>query len=153
MKSYKPNTLKKPALIFVISMLAAVVLITGCNNTDQKVEETQSAVVEANRELQEANREYQAAINQYRKETSDRIAANDSTITTFKARMANETAEVKADYEKQLATLEQKNSDMKKKLADYKAGGKEQWETFKTDFNREMNTLVEALDKLKDKIS
>lgn len=153
MKSYNPNTLKKSALIFVISMLAAVVLITGCNNTDQKVEEAQSTVVEANRELQEANREYQAAIDLYRKETSERIAANDSTITAFKARMANETVDAKADYEKQLVTLEQKNSDMKKKLAAYKAEGKEQWETFKTDFNREMNILVEALDKLKDKIS
>lgn len=148
-----PNTLKTPALIIVISLLTAFVLLTGCNSPDQKMDNAKSAVVEANRELEEATGEYQADMNQYREKASERIAANDSTITAFKERMVNETAEVKASYEKELAELEQKNSDMKKKLADYKGEGKEQWETFKATFNREMNILDEAFDRLKDKVS
>ncbi|MFH5830945.1 hypothetical protein ACG2F4_11000 [Halalkalibaculum sp. DA3122] len=131
-------------------MMTTVVLLTGCNSPDQNMENAQSAVVEANRELEEATREYQADMNQYREEAAERIAANDSTITAFKERMANKTADVKATYEKQLAELEQKNSDMKKKLADYKGEGKEQWETFKTAFNREMNSLGEAFEDFTD---
>lgn len=114
------------------------------------MEEAQTTVVEADRDLEETT---QADMNQYRKEAADRIADNDSTIIAVKAQMVNETADVKADYENQLEVLEQKNSDMKKKLADYKGEGKEQWETFKTAFNREMNTLDTAFDDLTDRIS
>lgn len=153
MKSYTPNTMKNPALLLIISLLTGVVLLTGCNSPDQKIDNAQSAVVEANRELEQATQEYLADMNQYREEATDRIAANDSTITTLKARMANETADVKSDYEKQLTVLEQKNSDLKKKLANYEGEGKEQWETFKTAFNREMNTLDEAFEELTNKIS
>lgn len=154
MKNFNPILMKKPALILVISTLTAVVLISGCNSPDQKMENAQSEVVdEANRELEQANQEYLADMNQYREEAADKIAANDSTITALKAQMANKTADVKADFENQLALLEQKNSDMKKKLAEYKGEGKEQWQTFKTTFNREMNTLSEAFNELTNRIS
>lgn len=150
MKPYNFNTMKNTALTLLISFSVVAILFTGCNSPEQKVEEAQTAVVEADRELEQAT---QADMNQYREEASDRIAANDSTITAFKAQIANETNDVKAAQEKQLAVLEQKNSDMKKKLADYKGEGKEQWETFKTAFDREMNTLGEAFDELTDKTS
>jgi hypothetical protein len=153
MKSYISNTMKKPALTLVISFSVAVVLLTGCNSPDQNVGDAQSAVVELNNQLVEANREYQADINQFREEATERFAANDSTISAFKAQMANETAEIKGVYEEQLDMLEEKNSDMKKELSDYKGEGKEHWETFKTAFNRDMNSLDEAFDDLADRNS
>lgn len=138
----------------MIYLLAAVGLLTACNSPDQKMENAQSEVVdESNRELEQTNREYLADMDQYREEVANRIAANDSTITALKTQMVNETGDVKTANEKQLAVLEQKNSDMKKKLADYKGEGKEQWETFKTAFDREMNTLGKAFDELSSKIS
>lgn len=138
----------------MIYLLAAVGLLTACNSPEQKMENAQSEVVdESNRELEQANREYLVDMNQYRDEVANRIAANDSTITAFKTQMVNETGDIKTANEKQLAVLEQKNSDMKKKLADYKGEGKEQWETFKTAFDREMNTLGEAFDELSTRIS
>ncbi|MDR8394343.1 hypothetical protein NC796_24555 [Aliifodinibius sp. S!AR15-10] len=98
--------------------------------------------------MEQATRLDLAYISQYPKETAGRFAANDLTIIAFKARMANETAEVKASYEKQLAQLEQKNSDMKKKLANYRGEGKEQWETFKVEFSQTMESDGNALDDL-----
>lgn len=62
--------------------------------------------------------------------------------------MANKTAEVKASYEKQLALLEQKNSDLKKKPADYKGEGKDQWESFEDRFTHTMDSVGKALDEL-----
>lgn len=138
----------------MIYLLAAVGFLTACNSPEQKMENEQSEVVdESDRELEQANREYLVDMNQYRDEVANRIAANDSTITAFKTQMVNETGDIKTANEKQLAVLEQKNSDMKKKLADYKGEGKEQWETFKTAFDREMNTLGEAFDELSTRIS
>lgn len=152
-KPYNFNTMKNTALTLIISFSLALLFLSGCNSPDQKMENAKSAVVEANHDLEQATQEYQADMNQYRKHSADRIAANDSAITVFKTQIANEPADVKAAHEKQLAILEQKNSDMKKKLADYKGEGKEQWETFKANYNREMNTLGEAFDKLTKRIS
>lgn len=153
MKPYNLNTMKNTTLTLIIFFSVAGVFFTGCNSPEQKVEEAQTAVVEANQELEQATQEYRSDMKQYREKASDRIAANDSMITSLKANMANETADMQVEYEEQLAALEQKNSDMKNKLADYKAEGKEQWETFKTAFNREMDTLGEAFTKLTDKMS
>lgn len=134
-------------------MVVAIVLLTGCNSPEQKVENAKSAVVEANKDLQQATRELMVDIDQYRRKTAVRIAANDSTIAALKATIAKETGDMKSDSEKQLVVLEQKNSDMKKKLADYKGEGKEQWENFKAEFNRDMNTLGEAFKNFTDKNS
>jgi len=40
--------------------------------------------------------------------------------------------------------LEQKNSDIKKKLDDFKFGNKAGWELFKVEFSREMDILNKA---------
>ena len=47
-----------------------------------------------------------------------------------------------------VADLDKKNSDMKKKMADYKASNKENWENFKTEFNHDMNELGQAFKDL-----
>lgn len=85
-----------------------------------------------------------AEIESYRKETADKITANDQSIADFKARVAKEKKDVKADYEKQIAALEQKNTDMKKKLDSYKADSKEEWVKFKTEFGADMDNLGKA---------
>ena len=42
--------------------------------------------------------------------------------------------------------LEQRNQVMQEKLAAYKDDGKEDWESFKNDFNRSMDELGESLE-------
>ncbi|HKK44267.1 MAG TPA: hypothetical protein VJ964_02015 [Balneolaceae bacterium] len=148
MKSQKPTKVKKSILILITASLVAVVFLTGCNSPNQKVENAKSAVVEANKDLQQANSELMADINKYREETTAKIAANDSMITVLKANVASKSGDGKAALEKQLAVLDQKNADMKKKLADYKVEGKEQWETFKTGFNHDMDSLSSAFKYL-----
>jgi hypothetical protein len=65
-------------------------------------------------------------------------------VAEFKARIANQKKVAKDDYERQIADLEQKNSDMKKQLDDYKIDGKEQWQAFKTKFSKDMDNLGKA---------
>ena len=44
-----------------------------------------------------------------------------------------------------IAKLEMKNTDMKKRLADNNSENKENWENFKTEFNRDMDELGVAI--------
>ncbi len=127
--------------------------LTSCTTPAEKVDNAQTNVVEAKKDLALANQEYLAEIEIYRKEEANKITANEQSIADFKARVAKEKKEVKADYEKQIAELEQKNSDMKKRLDVYKADSKEQWVKFKTEFGADMDNLGKAFKgfTIKDK--
>ena len=87
-------------------------------------------------------------MDNYKKETAEKIAANEKSIDDFNARIANEKADARANYKKKIVALQQKNTDMKKKLDDYKAEGKDQWEKFKTEFNHDMDKLNDDFKSL-----
>lgn len=66
--------------------------------------------------------------------------------------IAKEKKTVKAEYKEKIAELEAKNTDMKKKIEEYKLDGKDKWSTFKTDFDREMDELGKSInDVIADK--
>jgi mRNA-degrading endonuclease YafQ of YafQ-DinJ toxin-antitoxin module len=77
-----------------------------------------------------------------------KIDANQKQIDDLKAAMKTTSAKFKAKYENQVLTLEQNNIELKKKLNDYKYAGKDNWEEFKRDFNREVDTVVVALNEI-----
>jgi peptidoglycan hydrolase CwlO-like protein len=142
--------MKKTILVitFCFGIVSAALLSIGCNSSSQKVEDAQDNVIEANRDLEKANQDYLADIENYKKETAEKIDANDKSINDFNARIANEKANAKADYKRKINALQQKNTDMKKKLDDYKADGKDQWKEFKSDFNHDMNKLNDDFKSL-----
>lgn len=128
--------------------ILSIFIISGCNNSARKVENAQEEVTEAKEELDEANKEYAIEIEIYKKDTEANVMTNQKIIDDFKLRIENEKTEVKAKYNKVIAVLEEKNNDMGKKMDDYKAEGKEQWESFKTEFSRDMDNLGKAFTDL-----
>jgi len=75
----------------------------------------------------------------------EKISSYEKSIGELKARIANGTKENLAKYEKKLVELEQKTSDMKKKLEEYKEEGKDKWDAFKLKFNHDLDELGKAL--------
>jgi septal ring factor EnvC (AmiA/AmiB activator) len=139
-------------LFFILAattIILAGTICTSCNSTPtEKVINAQKDVNEANKDLEVANAAYLADIENYRKETSDKIMSNDKAIADFKVRIADEKQNAKDNYLKRVAELEQKNTDMKKKMDDYKADNKEKWQTFKAEFNHDMDELGDAFKGL-----
>jgi hypothetical protein len=62
--------------------------------------------------------------------------------------MKTTSAKFKAKYKNEVLTLEQKNIELKKKLNDFKYEGKDNWEEFKSDFNREVDVVVTGLNDI-----
>jgi hypothetical protein len=142
-------------LIYVLAASTALLAgagLSSCSTTpaekvsmaQKDVNEANKDVSEANKDLDDANKAYLADIESYRRETAMKIEANDKSVAEFKARVENEKKEAKQNYQRQIADLERKNSDMKKKLDEYKSEGKEKWEKFKTEFNHDMDDLGTA---------
>jgi outer membrane murein-binding lipoprotein Lpp len=135
-------------IITTIAFAFSGAIFASCSTPAEKVNQAESNVAEANQQLENANKEYEADIAKYKIETDDKIAANQKSIADFNARIANEKAATKEAYQKKLAELEQKESDLKKKMDEYKMDGKENWIIFKTEFNRDMDELGKALKDL-----
>jgi ABC-type Fe3+-citrate transport system substrate-binding protein len=139
--------MKKSIAVFALLTFIFTTVITSCNNTSdtQKVEEAKVEVNEANKDLDEANKEYLADILNYKSETEAKIAANEASIADFNLRIVKQKKAAQVEYKEKIAKLEMKNTDMKKKLADYKSEGKENLDKFKSEFNADMEELGQAL--------
>ena len=140
--------MKKSILAMTASICIVGAILISCNTAAEKVENAHNNVIEANVDLDKANKEYIADMEKYREETKNKISANDKSIAEFKKRIELEKNDAKADYNKKIAELEQKNSDSKKKMDEYKAEGKENWDVFKAEFSRDMDALGKAFKDL-----
>lgn len=142
------NTLLMSAAIV---MMAGTVL-TSCQSSAKKVENAQENVQDAKDNVDVANQELNQvlidSIQQFKMESDEKINNNEKKIAEFKARIAQEKKENRANYEKKLAELEQKNSDMKMKLAGYNEKSQEKWTAFKIEFNHDMDELGQAFKDL-----
>jgi hypothetical protein len=133
-------------LIFTItaSILLTGAIFTSCNTAAEKVENAKDKSVKADEDFNIANEEYLADVNNFRIETEAKIEANKQMISDFNLKIASAKKDAKDYYVEQVAVLEQKNIAMKEKLDAYKVSGKDNWETFKTEFSSDMNDLGEA---------
>jgi hypothetical protein len=138
-----------PGLILIfLTIFIAGMMLASCNSPSKKVENAEENVKDAQEKLDKANMEYREELVNYRIETSRRIAENDSTIARLKAKIAEKKKDAREDYMKRVAVLEQKNSELKHKMDNYKDEGKDNWERFKTEFNHDMDELGQAFKDL-----
>ncbi|MCV9385973.1 hypothetical protein [Reichenbachiella ulvae] len=144
--------MKKLGLIITLILPIVMMAGTSCqNSSSKKLKDAKTEVVEAQDNLSKAEKEYRADMEKYKKESQSKISANEKSIREFKERIANDKKEAKAEYNQKISDLEQKNADLKRKLDEYKLEGKEKWDAFKVEFNRDMDNLGNALmDLTKD---
>lgn len=140
--------MKKSISTIVASFLLTAVVLTSCNNSGEKLENAEENLKEANQELNEANEEYLLEIENYKRETAAKNEKNQQSIIEFEARIAGEKKEVREEYQKKIAELEQKNTDTKRRLDNYKAISKEEWEKFKAEFSHDMEEIGKAYNDL-----
>jgi predicted TIM-barrel fold metal-dependent hydrolase len=117
-----------------------------CTTPEQKVADKKESVVDASNELEKAQSDYLEEIAAFRKDNADKFAANEKIIADFRARIASQKREAKAEYNKKISELEGKNSDFRKRLDLYNESNKEQWEAFKKDFKSDMDQLNNAIN-------
>lgn len=133
----------------LIFTLSAAVLLTGaiftsCNTAAEKVDNAEEKSIKADENFNSVKEEYIADIKSFKRETNAKIDANKQMIADFKVKIAYAKKDAKAYYVEQIAILEQKNIAMKEKLDAYEESGKDNWESFKTEFSKDMNDLGEA---------
>ncbi|WP_259014639.1 hypothetical protein [Emticicia fluvialis] len=136
--------MKKRIIVVLGIVLMLATVFTSCISNKKKVDNAKAEVAEAQKDLDKANAAYRADMASFRKETSEKIAANEKTILEFNAKMADKNEDTEMKYEQKIAELNLKNKEMKKKMDNYKEDGKMNWEKFKTEFSHDMDELGKA---------
>lgn len=126
----------------------SVTLFVACSSPSQKVENAKTDLKDAKQELNEAQQDSIANFETFKKESEERINKNEIAIAAFKARMASNKNEFKEKDQKMIDELEQRNINMRKKIAEYKENGKDDWTAFKDEFNHDMDELGDAIKNI-----
>ncbi|HSL88917.1 MAG TPA: hypothetical protein VK870_06430 [Ignavibacteriaceae bacterium] len=133
--------MKNYYFILAVILLIAGIFFTGCDNTRDDVKE-------ANQDMIDAQNQFEQEWREFKRDAEVRIDKNEQRIADFKESMKSTTARFKAKYENEVLSLEQNNIELRKKLNEYKYDGKNNWDVFKREFNREVDKVVDSLDDI-----
>jgi hypothetical protein len=135
-------------LIYSISTAALVLagITTSCN-TPKEEGTSQQNVDAAKENLDQAEEAYLMELEQYKLAEEAKIAENERKLAEFKASIA---ANKKSDptMTTRMEDLERRNAEMKIRLAEFKADSKSKWESFKVEFDHDMNEMGDAFADL-----
>lgn len=90
----------------------------------------------------------------YRTEQEQKIRENEKIIAELKTKKNQVKKEKLTNYENKINELEKKNNELRKKiLVNYKDQGVNKWDSFKKEFNHDMDELGQSLkDLFKDNV-
>ena len=143
-------------VIFICTLITTIfagMIFTSCESSTQKVEDAQANVEEAKKDLKEARQDAVAVAQKtadaeawktFKSESELKIRGNETRIAELKEKMKTSGKTLDEVITKKIDQLEQKNKDLKAKMVAYE---KEQsdWESFKREFNHDMDELGKAL--------
>ncbi|HEU4791645.1 MAG TPA: hypothetical protein VFS71_18300 [Flavobacterium sp.] len=145
--------MKKSILTLAIATLVIGSIVISCKpNTEKEqaaqenVDSAKVAVTEAEDDLAEAKRvataeEWKA----FKDSTNAKIEENNAKIAELKLKIKKTGKDIDKAYQRNIDTMEQKNKNLKAKLDSYKNDVNSDWESFKREFDHDMDELGNSL--------
>jgi len=145
--------------IFILAVTLTIMagtIFTGCQSSTQKQNAANDKVRDARQDLNAAQKDANAAAQvvatteeweAFRNESEVRIKDNEIRINELTVKMKKPGEIFDALYEKKITNLEQQNKDMRARLDAYDKN-QSNWESFKREFNHDMDAIGQALKDL-----
>lgn len=133
----------------VMTTFIAGTILTGCQTSDQKEQTAQDALDEAKADETAAAQKVASAEEwqTFKAESETKINDNEIRIAELKEKMKKSGKTMDALYAQRIDTLEQKNKDLRTRMANYEQNQSD-WESFKREFNHDMDELGKAMKDL-----
>ncbi len=137
-------------------MFATGITLTSCQSSAQKADNAQTKVEDAKADLKDAQKDANAAAQKaanaeewkaFKNETEIKIKDNETLVAELKAKKKSTGKALDATYIKSIEALEQRNKDLNARLVAYDKGQSD-WESFKREFNHDMDELGQAFKDL-----
>jgi capsule polysaccharide export protein KpsE/RkpR len=152
----------------IIRNLVAIIcivgfILVGCKSSTEEEKAAQEKVQDAEENVQDAKENVQDAKDSlvsakkaataeewrtFKNVTDSIINYNEARIAELKLKMKKTGKSIDAKYEKNIEVLEQKNKNLKLKMETYKNDANADWQSFKSEFNHDMDKIGQALKDL-----
>lgn len=125
-------------------LLTIVTFAVSCKSSNEK----NDATIEA--ETTTATTDSLSDYAVLKAKTLSLVEANEIKIAAFKAKLANETAENKMKFQKEIDTLNAKNDKLKNTLSTYKEQGKAELKTLKERLQKSIDDINKDIDTYRE---
>jgi hypothetical protein len=148
--------MKKSILVLALVSILAGNVILSCKSNSEKESEAIDKVQDAKENLDDVTEDInEDAISKandvewqtYKSEAVATITANENRIAELKKAINKPGSTFDKSYIKSIANLEDKNSSLKVKITNYE-NNQTDWDSFKREFNADMNELGQAIQKI-----
>lgn len=143
--------MKKSILAITLFSIFIGLGVTSCGSPSEDVKDAKEEVKDANKDLEEAKEALRIDMEVYKQEVLLKIMENDSKIAEHQEMIVTEKGADKLKHQEQIIDLEARNAKLKIKLESYNGEGRDNWEMFKTELNKEINDFGIALQKISSK--
>lgn len=149
----------KPIIVIAFAMFLNFLgmILLSCQSTKETEEDAKENVQEARHELADVKEDIKAdsvkAVNVeewkiFRNEALARIRSNDIRIAALKKKMEKPGNKMDAQYPESILDLEKRNRELTERMDTYEKNQSD-WESFKREYNHDMDQLGEALKDLR----
>jgi predicted RNase H-like nuclease (RuvC/YqgF family) len=148
--------MKKTIFILAIATFMVGTTLVGCKSTTKEEVASQEKVDEAEQDLEDAKDSLVVAKKAataeewqtFKDQTDSVISYNEGQIADLKQKMQKTGKSVDAKYQKNIDILEQKNKNLKTKIDTYKNDANSDWQSFKREFNHDMDEIGKSFKDL-----
>lgn len=143
-------------MIAAIAAFISGATLTNCESSAKKSEDAQAKVLDAKQDLKDAQSDASVAAQKaadaeewrtFKMDTQAKIDANEKYVAEMKAKMKVSGKKMDAVYEKSIDALELRNKNLKVRMEAYEKGQSD-WQSFKREFNHDMDELGQAFKDL-----
>jgi len=136
----------------IITMVVTGMILTACQSSTTKREkakgeEMPDTVIYID---QDQKLTFKDSVDQFKKQSEKQIRLNKKEIVLFKTEIIDEKEKAKIRDDEKIAELELRNNDLVIRLDSYNDESQEQWDSFKVEYNEDMNDLDDDFKDLKN---
>jgi ABC-type enterochelin transport system substrate-binding protein len=144
--------MKRMMYYLIITMVVTGMILTACQSSTTKREkakgeEMPDTVIYID---QDQKLTFKDSVDQFKKQSEKQIRLNKKEIVLFKTEIIDEKEKAKIRDDEKIAELELRNNDLVIRLDSYNDESQEQWDSFKVEYNEDMNDLDDDFKDLKN---
>ncbi len=132
-----------------LSLLLVTGLISCSESKKEEVKENiEQTQADMNAKADDMNDEWTKERDEFKADVRARIEKNKQDIAELKAEAKNKKEKARKEYEEEVDRLEKKNDELSARLDNTKDDAKDNWQSFKDEFNHDMDGLGTAIGDL-----
>jgi len=132
--------MKKSFFTLAIATFVMGSILISCKPNTEKEQEAQESVDSAKVAVTKDEER-----KEFKDDTNAKNEENNAKIAELKLRIKKTGKEIDKSYQNSIDTMEQKNNDLKAKLDSYKNDVDSDWQSFKREFNHDIDLLGQSL--------